>query len=62
MSIITTTPVNATEANKRETDGRYALQIKTQAAAKRWAKRDEEQAKRRAELEALYGDDACMYA
>ncbi len=46
----------------RESDGRFALKLESKRSIKRWAKRDEEIAKRRKELEALYGEDACMYA
>lgn len=47
---------------EREPDGRFALKLESKSSVKRWAKRDAEIAKRRQELEALYGEDACMYA
>ena len=46
----------------RESDGRYALKMESKSSVNRWMKKDEEDAKRREELEAMYGDDAFMYA
>lgn len=51
-----------TTTQERESDGRFALKMESKSSVKRWAKRDDEIAKRRKELEALYGEDACMYA
>ena len=46
----------------RESDGRFALQLNSAAAVNRDMRRQAERDARRAELEALYGDDWCMYA
>lgn len=51
-----------TTSTEREQDGRYALKMESKSSVKRWMKRDAEVAKRRAELEAQYGEDAWMYA
>ena len=45
-----------------ESDGRFALQLNSQTAVQRDIRRQAERDARWAELVALYGDDACMYA
>ena len=45
-----------------ESDGKFALQLNSQTAVQRDMRRQEERDKRRAELVALYGEDADMYA
>ena len=52
-----------TETTKeREQDGRFALKMESKSSVARWMKRDAEVAKRRAELEAQYGDMADCFA
>lgn len=64
--ITTTTEVTATrkrsDAAARESDGRFALQMRTTRSVQRMMRRDAEREARRRELEEMYGDDACMYA
>lgn len=47
---------------KRESDGKFALQLKTNRAVNRDMRRQAERDARKAELIAQYGDDWCMYA
>ena len=58
MSKQTTT----TKQPARESDGRFALQLNSAAAVNRDMRRQAERDARRAELEAMYGEDADMYA
>jgi hypothetical protein len=60
-TIITTKPA-AENSNTRESDGRFALQLRTSKAVQRQLRRDAERDARRLELIELYGDDADMYA
>ena len=46
----------------RESDGRFALELKTNRAVNRDLRRQQERDARIAELIELYGDDWCMYA
>lgn len=59
--IITTKPA-AEVSTTHESDGRFALQLRTNRAVQRMARRDAERDARRLELIELYGDDADMYA
>jgi hypothetical protein len=51
-----------TDSKERESDGRFALKMATNKSVQRHLRRDAEREARKAELEALYGEDACMYA
>lgn len=51
-----------TTSNERESDGRFALKLATNRAVQRDIRRQQERDARWAELVALYGDDADMYA
>ena len=46
----------------RESDGRFALELKTNRAVNRDLRRQQERDARIKELQELYGDDWCMYA
>lgn len=55
--------INSESTDKeRESDGRFALKMESKTSISRWAKKAAQDAKRREELEAMYGEDACMYA
>lgn len=59
---ITTQPTQPTAQPTHESDGRFALQMRTNKAVMRQMRRDAEREQRRREIEAEYGSDEMLWA
>lgn len=62
QSNFSTTNRNAQNIARDTNDGRFAPTLKSAKSVKKAMERDAERLARRLELEALYGEDADMYA